>query len=148
MFNSKILLKGSCKLVLTDAFGNIKDERQSDNLVVATGLTYICDRMKNNSTVITHGAVGSGSTAAASGNTDLGSIIGSRVAITSATPSSNTIAYIVAFGAGVSTGSITEFGLFNASSSGSMLARVVFGTITKASGDSLSVTHTLTLSAS
>jgi hypothetical protein len=62
--------------------------------------------------------------------------------------STNTIAYVSSFEAGDATGAVTEAGIFNASSSGTMLCRVVFSAINKAADDTMSVTWTITLSAS
>jgi len=50
--------------------------------------------------------------------------------------------------AGDVTGAITEAGIFNASSSGTMLCRVVFSALNLTSTDSISVDWTITLSAS
>lgn len=144
-----IKLKGRVNVQLLGPDGQLKEERNIDNLVVSTGLNFIASRMKDaTDTVMSHYAVGSGSTAPTAGDTDLGSILGSRVALTSTTVTSNEIAYVASFGAGVSTGAITEGAVFNASTSGTMLARVVFSTINKAADDTLQVTHTITLSAS
>ena len=63
--------------------------------------------------------------------------------------STNTIAYVSSFEAGDATGAVVvEAGIFNASSSGTMLCRVVFSAINKAADDTMSVTWTITLSAS
>ena len=142
-------LKGRVNLKLIGSDGGIKDERDIDNLVVDAGLDHIAARIKDaTETAMTHYAVGSGSTAAAAADTDLGSILGSRVTLTSTTVTDNEVAYVADFGAGVSTGAITEAGVFNASTGGTMLARVVFSTINKAADDTLQITHTITLSAS
>lgn len=44
--------------------------------------------------VMSHMALGSGTTAAAAGQTDLVSILGSREALDSSTPSTNTVVYV------------------------------------------------------
>ena len=82
--------------------------------------------------VMSHMALGSGTTAAAAGDTDLGSILGSREALDSTTVSTNTITYVASFEAGDGTGAVTEAGIFNASTGGTMLCRVVFSEINKA----------------
>jgi len=46
----------------------------------------------------------------------------------------------------VNTGNVTEAGIFSANVAGTLLARQVFGVITKAAGDSLQVTWQITLS--
>ena len=51
---------------------------------------------------MSHMAIGTGSTAAAAGNTALGSEAG-RVALTSTTVTANAVAYVATFGAGTGT---------------------------------------------
>ena len=142
-------LKGRVNLKLIGPDGGIKDERDIDNLVVTAGLNHIASRIKDaTATAMTHYGVGTGSTAAAAGDTDMETALGSRVTLTSTTVTDNEVAYVADFGAGVSTGAITEAGVFNASTGGTMLARVVFSTINKAADDTLQITHTITISAS
>ena len=142
-------LKGDVFITVKDKDGNIKEERHEKNLVVSAGLNFICDRMEGTSeAVMSHMGLGSGSTAAAAGDTDLESLLGSREALDSTTVSTNTITYASSFEAGDATGSVVEAGIFNASTGGTMLCRVVFGTITKAADDTMSVTWVITLNAS
>jgi hypothetical protein len=149
MINDNLKLRGDVAIVLKDKDGNIKDTREITNLVVNTGLTFICSRMAGTSAgVMTHMAVGSGTTAAAAGQTDLVSILGSREALDSTSASSNTITFVSSFEAGEGTGAITESGIFNASSGGTMLARVTFPAVNKQADDTMSITHTITLTAS
>ena len=94
-----------------------------------------------------HMELGTGTTAAASADTALGTAIsGSRTALTSTTVSSNTITYVASFAAGTGTGAVTEAGIFNASSAGTLLCRTVFPVVNKQSGDSMTVTWTVTVS--
>jgi len=142
-------LKGDVFITVKDKDGKVKEERHEKNLVVSAGLNFICDRMEGTSeAVMSHMALGSGTTAAAAGDTDLQSILGSREELDSTTVSANTITYISSFEAGDATGAVTEAGIFNASTGGTMLCRVVFGTITKAADDTMSVTWVITLNAS
>ena len=119
--------------------------RDIDNLVVTAGKGYVADRMKNNSSVMSHMAIGSGTTAAAAGNTALGTELG-RVSLTSTTVSSNVVTYVATFAAGTGTGAVTEAGILNASSSGTMLCRTVFSVVNKGSADSMTITWTVTVS--
>ena len=146
--NDGLKLRGDVALVLRDKKGNVKEERNIKNLIVDTGLNFICDRMKNDETAMTHMALGPGSTAAAAGNTTLGSQLGSREALDSSTVTNNEIVYVASFEAGDATGAVTEAGIFNASTGGTMLCRTVFSVVNKAADDTLSVTWTITLSAS
>jgi len=146
--NDGLKLRGDVALVLRDKDGNIKDERLIENLIVDTGLNFICDRMKDDETAMTHMALGSGSTAAAAGDTTLGSQLGSREALDSSTVTNNQIVYVSSFEAGDATGAVTEAGIFNASSGGTMLCRTVFSVVNKAADDTLTVNWTITLTAS
>jgi len=149
MINEDLKLRGDVAIVLKDKDGNIKDSREINNLVVSSGLEFICSRMAGTSAgVMSHMALGSGTTAASAGQTDLVSILGSREALDSTSASSNTITYVSSFEAGEGTGAVTEAGIFNASSSGTMLCRTVFAVVNKQADDTMSVTWTITLTAS
>jgi hypothetical protein len=148
MMNDGLKLRGEVALVLRDKNGNAKEERKINNLIVNAGLNFICDRMKNDETAMTHMALGSGSTAAAANDTTLGSQLGSREDLDSSTVTSNQIVYVASFEAGDATGAVTEAGIFNAASSGTMLCRTVFSVVNKAADDTLTVNWTITLTAS
>jgi len=140
--------KGTLDIVVRGPDGNIKDEKKVENLIVDTGLDYIASRMNGTSeSVMSHMAVGTGSTAAAAADTALGTEL-NRQSLTSTTVTDNALAYVASYAAGTATGSLTEAGLFNASSAGTMLCRTVFGTVTKAADDSMTITWTITVSAS
>lgn len=148
MFEAKIAVTGKLNVVLYGPDGVAKDSRDIDNLVVSSGLAFVTSRMKDaTATAMSHMAVGSGSTAAAAGNTTLGTELG-RVALASTTVSSNTITYVATFGAGTGTGAVTEAGIFNASSSGTLLCRTVFDVVNKGDNDTIQITWQITLSAS
>ena len=116
------------------------------NLITTAGKALISSRMVDaNDAAPTHLAAGSDNTAAAAGYTALGNELG-RVALTSLTHSTNTFTAVATLGAGTATGSIVEFGLLNASSSGTLLCRTVVSTITKGSSDSITVTWVVTVS--
>ena len=145
MINDSIKVTGELKLTLTRPDGNVKHEVIIPNLVVTTGKSYIASRMKDASaTAMSHMAIGTGSTAAAAGNTALGSEAG-RVSLTSTTVTNNDVAYVATFPAGTGTGALTEAGIFNASSSGTLLCRTVFSVINKASADTLGITWTVSV---
>ena len=145
MINDSIKVTGELKLTLTRPDGNVKHEVIIPNLVVTTGKSYIASRMKDASaTAMSHMAIGTGSTSAAAGNTTLGSEAG-RVALTSTTVTNNDVAYVATFPAGTGTGALTEAGIFNASSSGTLLCRTVFSVINKASADTLGITWTVSV---
>jgi len=143
----ELKVTGSVNVVIHDESGKQKENFTIPNLVVTTGLAYIASRMKDaTATAMTHMAVGTGSTAAAAGNTALETQLGSRVALTSTTVTSNSTAYVATFGAGVGTGALTEAGIFNASTSGTMLCRTLFAVINKGAADTMTITWTITIS--
>lgn len=142
---------GALLVELRDESGQIKESFEVPNIVTTVGKTFIAAAMAKTTTntpaAMTHMAVGTSSTAPAAGDTTLGAeVAGSRTALTSTTPSSNTIQYVCTFGAGVGTGTLWEAGVFNASSAGTLLCRTVFGaSITKGASDSLTITWTVTI---
>lgn len=152
MINENIKLSGQLTIVLKDKAGNVKETRVVKNLIVNTGLAYIISRMVNTSkAVMTHMALGSSTTAAAAGQTDLITTVGSREALDSSTISGSNnekVVFVSTFEAGDATGAITEAGIFNSSSGGDMLCRTVFSVVNKAADDAMSVTWTITLAAS
>jgi hypothetical protein len=151
MLKEKLKMTGNVSLVLRDADGQIKEAREIKNLVVNAGLAYVISRMVGTAkAVMSHMALGSGTTAAAAGNTDLESVLGSREALDSTTISGSNneqVVYVASFEAGDATGAVTEAGVFNASTSGDMLCRTVFAVVNKGANDSLTVTWTITLAA-
>lgn len=145
----KETLESRGKVTLTLTKPNGVETSVEKNLIVNTGLNYIASRMKDATAgVMSHIALGSSTTAASPTDTDLGSLISSRIALTSTTVTDNEIVYVGTFGPGVSTGAITEAGIFNASTSGTMLSHVVFPVINKQANDSLAITWTITHTAS
>lgn len=147
MFNDSIKMKGKLNVVLTGPDGAVKESREFDNLVVTVGKNFIASRMKDTTdTAMSHMEVGTGSTAAAVGNTALETpVASSRVSLNSTTVATNSVAYVATFPAGTGTGALTEAGIFNASSSGTMLCRTVFSVINKGAADTLGITWTVTV---
>jgi hypothetical protein len=149
MLQDNIKTKGTLTLVLTDENGNVK-QQDEHNLVVSSGLAYIASRMKDaTATAMSHMAVGAGATAAAAANTALGSELG-RVALTSTTIVTTSVAndavqYVATFGAGTGTGAVTEAGIFNNVTAGTMLCRTVFAVINKGALDTLTITWKVTV---
>ena len=76
MFTESVALKGKVNIIHLDQFGNTKDERNIDNLVVTTGKTFIASRMAGNTIpLMTKMGVGTNSTGAVIGDTSLGAAI-------------------------------------------------------------------------
>lgn len=144
-------LTGRLNIEVRGPDGALKDSREVDNLVVNAGLAFIASRMTGTAQgVMSHMGLGSGTTAAAAGQTDLVSLLGSRKALTSTTivgANSNQVQYVAGFNAGEATGAVTEAGIFNAASTGTMLCRTTFAVVNKDANDTMTVTWTVTLSA-
>lgn len=149
MVNDSLKAKGVLQLTLIDEAGNVKST-DTHNLVVNTGLAYIASRLKDASeTVMTHMGIGSGTTAAAAADTALGSQL-ARVVIDSTTivttsVTGDSVQYVATFAAGTGTGAVTEAGIFNAASGGTMLSRTVFPVINKGALDTLVITWKITV---
>lgn len=146
MIKDNFPIKGDLHIVVKDSkTGEVKVDRLEKNLVVTVGKEWIASRMQGTaSNVMGYMAVGTDSTAPAAGNTTLGAEV-ARVAVTSATASTNTVTYVATFGAGTGTGALTEAGLFNSNSGGTMLSRTTYSVINKGSGDEMTVTWVVTV---
>ena len=140
MINDNLTLTGALTISLNDVV-----VQETNNLVVTAGKNWVADRMNDANTVMTHMALGTGTNAAAAGDTTLQTEI-DRNALTSTTVSTNTVAYGCTWAAGDGTGAITEAGIFDAGSGGDMLARTVFSVVNKAASDSITITWTITIS--
>jgi hypothetical protein len=145
---------GRLKIQVVAPDGTVKQEQNVNNLVVDTGKNFIAASMlkttSNSPAAMTHMAIGTGSTAAAAGDTALGSEVGTRVVFSpAASSSSNVVTYIGTFlpnNPASSTG-IYEAGIFNASSGGTMLCRTTFSVVNKDPADTLAITWTITINA-
>lgn len=149
MLNENISAKGQVQFQLIDENGVVKAQ-ETHNLVVNTGLAYITSRMKDvTTTAVSHMALGTGTTNAAGSQTTLvteaGRVVLTSTTIVTTTVTNDSIQYVGTFPAGTATGAITEAGLFNAASAGTMVARTVFSVINKGALDSLVVTWKITV---
>jgi hypothetical protein len=140
-----IKVTGDVSIVLRGPDGQIKQQQEIKNLVVTTGKNFIAGRMTGTSTVMSHMAIGSSSTAAANGDTTLGSELG-RVALSSGTTSGAVTTYSATFPAGTGTGAVVEAGILNAASAGTMLCRTTFSVVNKGANDTITVTWQVTIS--
>lgn len=149
MIQENLKANGSLVMTLTGADGKVKEQFEH-NLVVNVGLAHIVGRMIDASrAVMSHIAVGASTTAAAAGDTALGSELG-RVALTATTQvdtnaTGDSVQYTCTFNPGVATGAVTEAGIFNAANGGTMQSRTVFPVINKGELDTLSITWKITI---
>ena len=144
--NEQLKMKGHLQIEL-----NGELVRDIDNLVVTAGKTFVASSMlkttSNSPAAMTHMGVGTSTQDPAGTDTALISQVGSRKAFTTtAASSAAVVTYICAFAAGEGTGALTEAGIFNASSSGTMLCRTEFSVVNKGASDSMTITWTVTVS--
>jgi hypothetical protein len=144
--NEDLKMKGELTVTVRAEDGKIKQEFNVPNLVVTVGKNYIASRMASNSaTVMSHMAIGTGTATPIVGDTTLG-IEAGRVSVSSFSASTNTVTATATFPAGTGTGAITEAGILNGSSSGTLLCRTTFPVVNKASSDSIAITWVITVS--
>ena len=137
---------GELTISVFDRSGNLKEAKKVPNLVVTVGKNYIASRMVGTaSTVMSHMAIGTGTGTPIAGDTTLGTEAG-RVSLTAFTASTNTVTATATFAAGTGTGAITEAGILNASSGGTLMCRTTFPVVNKAAGDSIAITWVVTVS--
>ena len=139
---------GLVKIVHTNAAGELVKEFNVPNLVVTAGKNHIAAKIAattNSPAAMTHMAIGTGTSTPGASDTTLGTQTG-RVSLSGSTVSTNTITYTATFPAGTGDGAITEAGVFNASSGGTMLCRTTFPVVNKASGDTIAITWVVTVS--
>ena len=124
------------------------------NLVVTAGKNWVAARMgAASASVMTHMAIGTGTTAAAAGQTALVTEA-ARVALTTSggSVSNNVITYAATIPADTpdvtapATAAITEAGVFNANSAGTMLCRTVFSAVNKGELDTMTISWDVTIS--
>lgn len=152
-----IHLRGCIELGVYNAeTGEMVDYRKIDNTIVTAGRRWVLEKIgsfSNQTNSINAVAVGTSTTAPATGDTALGSEITATVgrltigtftttALTSSTPSWRAE---VQFATDQATGTLGEAGLFNTSSAtaGTMLSHVTFSTISKQTSNTLSISYTI-----
>lgn len=139
---------GLVEIVHKNSKGRILNVIKVPNLITTAGKTHIAAKIAattNSPASVTHMATGTGTAAAVVGDTTLATEA-ARVALTATSASTNTLTYTATFGAGVGTGALTEAGILNASSGGTLLCRTVFSVVNKAAGDSIAITWVVTVS--
>lgn len=145
----KAASEDNVRIVLRGPDGKIKHDETLHNLITNAGRNAIVARLASSpgSAVPTHMAIGTGASAAAAGDTTLGTEL-DRNALTSNTASTNVLTMVGDWAAGDGTGAITEAGVLSAASTGTLFSRAVFSVINKAAGDTLQITWTYTLTVS
>jgi len=145
----EIRLQGEIEIIHKDKDGNIKQIIKVKNLVVSAGKAQVAGLINGATTgAFTYVAVGTGTTAPSSSDTALGTEVArvsATVGRTTTNVTNDTATWSATFNF-TSSYAITEAGIFNASSGGTMLARQTFSAINVVSGDSLTINWKLTVS--
>jgi hypothetical protein len=143
--NEQVKLSGAFTVTLTDKDGVVKDVREVKNVVVTAGKNHLAAVLAESpaaTTFMPYIAVGTGATGATASDTTLQTESFRKLGTKSS--STNVWQNTVILNAGEATGTITEAGIFSASSSGTMLARQTFTGVVKSASDLLTVTWQIT----
>ena len=143
MFKDKVKVTGNLEISL-----NGKVVRKIKNLVVTAGKEWIASRMQGVAdSVMTHMAIGTGSTAAVIGDTTLETELArGALTVSGGSVAGAVITFATTYAAGTGTGAITEAGIFNDATVGDMLARTVFSVVNKGAADSMTLKWSVTIS--
>ncbi len=145
MLKDKVKLKGHLKIAI-----NGKVVRDIDNLVVTAGKEWIASRMQGVvDAVMSHMTIGTGTTAAAVGDTTLQTgLFHQALTVAGGSVAGAVITFATTIGAGDGTGAITEAGIFNnvTIDTGDMLARTVFSVVNKGALDTMTISWSVTIS--
>ncbi len=140
MINDNVKITGDLTIRVFGPDDQEKDSREIKNMVVSSGKTLIAKILSNNAALPSHFGLGTGTTPPTAEDTTLQTAAGARIAFNSSSFEDNVVTYIASIMPGTATGSYTEAGIFNALTSGTMLARTSFNTITKTSVDKMVIT--------
>lgn len=113
----QIKMTGELVITKTTETGKIEVIR-INNLVVSTGKSHMISRMMNDDQgTMNCMGVGTGTVSPTLSDVALGTALGARIPLTSmvqgTAPNDNTVTYATTYNPGISTGAITEAGIFN-----------------------------------
>lgn len=141
-------LKGWVDIVLVDSLtGSVIEERHDHNLITVSGHAHVADQMADQGeSQMSHMAVGTGTGQTSNDNTlatelDRNALQSGPTQLSGA--DINKVQYVGFWDAGDGTGAITEAGIFNDASAGSMLCYQSFAVINKGASDQLTITWTV-----
>src|SRR3954471_7972707 len=127
------VITGHCRVELFGPDGALKAKREVDNLIVSAGRDAIIERLDSAPTTAapSHMALGTGAVAPAAGNPAMGAEI-HRNALSSSIATGGVLTMIANWAAGDATNAaITEAGVLNAVSTGTLYSRATFTAIPK-----------------
>lgn len=143
-----LTMLANVKITARHSDGEVFDEREIKNLVVNAGLEWVKSHVHNvadGTDVMDWTAIGDDNTAPAAGQTQLISQLGTRTDGTYASGATG-VCTVTGLHTATAAWGVVEAGLFDASTTGSMLARVIFSVINLADTDELTVEWTVTYS--
>lgn len=141
-------MMANVKITAAHADGEVFAEREIHNLVVNAGLEWIKEHAHDSADgtdIMKFTSVGDDNTAPAAGQTDLISQLSTRTSGTYA-PGATGVCTVTGLHTATGTWAVVEAGLHDASTTGSMLARVIFSVINLSTSDELTVEWTITYS--
>lgn len=147
----EITPKGKLTITVTNPQGEIVEKREATNLVVTTGKYWIANRLKTIGNTVpaemSHMGIGTGTVDPVVGNSALGAQVQRNTVTSTVSPTSNIIEYTATFSPGEpsSNVAITEAGIFNAASGGTMLCRTIFGEVNKTTADTMTIVWAITV---
>ena len=147
MTNETTHLKGRAIITLTRPDGT-RETRQKDNLITNAGFDFLCSAIASPTrpNAMNYTAVGTGTTDPSAAQTALAKELTRKSATYAHTSGTKELTLTTTFGAGEATGAITEAGIVNASSGGTLFDRVTFAVINKGAQDELTTKFVFTLS--
>ncbi len=145
MHQQTLGIKGTVKLVARNAKGEVIGRRLIENLITNAGLAFLAGDPTADTDMSTmkYIGIGTGTTAAAAGNTALETEVETRATGTQSrvtTTVTNDTYQAVGTVSITGTHAVTECGLLSAASSGTLGARQVFAAMNLVSGDTLELT--------
>jgi len=152
----KPTITGYVTLQVFDRDGNLKQTVENHNLIVDGGLDEMAEAIFGvggvGTTNFDYLEIGTSATAPSAGQTALVSPIGGCARVQDVSPDLNTlisgetsVSVISSFSGITCAGGIQEAGIFNSLTGGQMLGRSTFGIVTIASGDTMNLNYTVTL---
>lgn len=136
-------IKGNLDIKVFDTNGKLKEQKTIHNAVKNAGLYGLLDQVLASPSLskVTYMGIGTGTPGAATLGTEI-----DRNAFTTKTRANAVLTMVGDWAAGDGTGSITEAGLFDASSNGNMWCSSSFTAVNKGASDTLKITWTITIS--
>lgn len=146
-----IKMRGCLEIVLGDLAGNILERRKVENTIVTAGRAWVLAQIASSKMVtsvsITHMAIGTDTTAPATGNTALGgeATRNAIVSFTTTNLTSNPPSWRAecSFASNEGNTTLAEVCLINSSADGTMLGRATFSTLNKTTSNTLSISYTV-----